>query len=113
LTEAYLRRIQALDNQLDAFITLTADLALRRARKAETAIMNGNYRGPLHGIPFGLKDVYDTAGIRTTVHSKICIDNVPRANATAVQRLHDAGTVLLGAATFSDSTHGPGAIVRA
>ena len=108
LTEAYLTRIQALGSQLDAFITLTADLALRRAREAETAIMNGNQKGLLHGIPFGLKDVYDTAGIRTTAHSKICIDNFPAANATAAQRLHDAGAVLLGKlATHEFASGGP------
>lgn len=108
LTEAYLTRIQALDSQLDAFITLTADLARRRSREAETAIMNGNSLGPLHGIPFGLKDVYETAGIRTTAHSKICMDNVPDADATAVRRLHDAGAVLLGKlATHEFASGGP------
>ena len=96
LTQAYLDRIQQLDNQVNAFITVTAERALQSARNAEQEISRGNYRGPLHGIPFALKDIYDTAGILTSGHSRICIDNVPANNATAVQRLYDAGAVLLG-----------------
>jgi aspartyl-tRNA(Asn)/glutamyl-tRNA(Gln) amidotransferase subunit A len=108
LTQAYLTRIGELDDQLDAFITLTAELAMQRAREAEAAIMRGNHRGPLHGIPFALKDIYETAGIRTTAHSKICIDHIPAANATAAQRLHDAGAVLLGKnATHEFASGGP------
>ncbi len=96
LTEHFLARIAALDNQLDAFITLTADLARQQARQAEQEIARGNYRGPLHGIPFALKDVYETAGIRTTACSKTLANHVPAANATVVQRLMDGGALLLG-----------------
>ena len=96
LTESFLARIAALDNQLDAFITLTADLARQQARQAEQEIARGHYRGPLHGIPFALKDIYETAGIRTTACSKTLVNHVPVENATTVQRLLDAGAVLLG-----------------
>lgn len=96
LTESFLARIAALDNQLDAFITLTADLARQQARQAEQDIARGHYRGPLHGIPFALKDIYETAGIRTTACSKTLVNHVPVENATTVQRLLDAGAVLLG-----------------
>src|SRR5688572_183846 len=78
LARAKLARIEALDPQLNAFITVTAELALRQAREAEAEIAAGRYRGPLHGIPFALKDLYDTAGILTCGHSKVCIDNIPR-----------------------------------
>ena len=108
LTKAYLDRIGQLDDQLDAFITLTGERALQEARRAEDAISGGDYRGPLHGIPFALKDIYETAGILTTGHSKICIDNVPARNATTVRRLYDAGAVLLGKlATHEFASGGP------
>src|SRR5438445_11575362 len=71
LVHAYLERIAALDPQLNAFITVTADLALQQARVAEQEIAKGRYRGPLHGIPFGLKDIYNTRGILTSGHSKV------------------------------------------
>lgn len=106
VTEAFLRRIESLDNQLDAFITVTAELARRQARAAETEIVGGNYRGPLHGIPFGLKDIYDTQGILTSAHSKICIDNVPREDATATRKLYEAGAVLLGKLATHEFAHG-------
>lgn len=96
LTEALLRRIGSLDSQVNAFITVTADLAMRQARRAEAEIVAGRYRGPMHGIPFGLKDLYNTAGILTSAHSKICIDNIPDEDSTAVTRLYEAGAVLLG-----------------
>jgi len=96
LTRTLLQRIDTFDGQVNAFITLTPELALEHARKAESEIGAGRWRGPLHGIPFGLKDIYDTAGIRTTAHSKIYIDNVPQADAALVSRLNAAGGVLLG-----------------
>ncbi len=107
-TQALLTRIDALDSQVNAFITRTHELALTQARAAEAEIMRGKRRGTLHGIPFGLKDIYDTAGIVTTGHSKLGIDNVPAANATAAQRLLDAGAVLLGKlATHEYASGGP------
>ena len=77
LTDALLARIEALDPQLNAFLLPTPEKAREQARAAEREIMAGNYRGPLHGIPFGLKDIYATAGIRTISHSKTCENLVP------------------------------------
>lgn len=108
LTQAYLARIEALGDQLDAFVTLTSEHALTRAKRAEAQIMRGDLRGPLHGIPFGLKDVYETAGIRTTAHSKILIDHVPVEGATAARKLDEAGAILLGKlATHEFASGGP------
>jgi aspartyl-tRNA(Asn)/glutamyl-tRNA(Gln) amidotransferase subunit A len=106
VTEAFLRRIEAFDSQLDAFITVTADLARRQAKAAEAEIVSGRYRGALHGIPFGLKDIYDTQGILTSAHSKICIDNVPREDATTTRKLYEAGAVLLGKLATHEFAHG-------
>ena len=77
LTTALIRRAEALDSQLNAYLLPTFDRAIEQARAAEREIMAGRYRGPMHGIPFGLKDIYATAGIRTTGHSGVCIDTVP------------------------------------
>jgi aspartyl-tRNA(Asn)/glutamyl-tRNA(Gln) amidotransferase subunit A len=96
LTEAALARIAALDPKLNAFITLTADRARRAAAAAEAEIKAGKRRGPLHGIPYALKDIYDVAGVRTTAHSKLLIDNVAREDAATTARLEAAGMVLLG-----------------
>ena len=71
VTEAYLRRIDALNDRVHAYITVTADRARADAKAAEAEIGKGRYRGPLHGVPVGLKDLYDTAGIRTTGHSRL------------------------------------------
>src|SRR5262245_5181114 len=96
LTKSLLDRIEALNPQLDAFITLTAERALEQAKAAEAEIAAGRYRGPLHGIPFGLKDIYDTKGILTSGHSRTAIDRVPETDATTVARLYDAGAILMG-----------------
>ena len=96
LTRVMLDRIAAIDPGLNSYLLVTEDVALRQARHAEQEIMAGHWRGPLHGIPYGLKDIVDTAGIRTTAHSKILADNVPTQNAFVAQRLEDAGGVLLG-----------------
>ncbi len=77
LTQAYLRRIEAIDPQLNAYLLVTADRALAQARVAEAEIAAGRYRGPMHGIPVALKDIYCTAGIRTTCHSRTRADYVP------------------------------------
>ena len=96
LTEAALARITALDPKLNAFITVTADRARRAAAAAEAEIKAGKRRGPLHGIPYALKDIYDVAGVRTTAHSKLLLDNVPSEDATSTAKLEAAGMVLLG-----------------
>lgn len=108
LTQACLAQIERYDGQINAFITKTADLALKHARQAEHEIQTGNYRGPLHGVPFGLKDIYETAGIRTTGHSKICKDFVPEKNATTVEKLLARGAILMGKlATHEFASGGP------
>src|SRR5438094_1845220 len=93
LTNAYLDRIAAIDPQLNAYITVTADVAQRQAHEAETEIARGAYRGPLHGIPFGLKDMFDTRGILTTAHSKVLAHNIPDHDANVVTKLYAAGAV--------------------
>ncbi len=96
LTKAYLERIKNLDHQLHAYITVCGDEALAAARTAESEILRGEYRGPLHGIPIGIKDQFFTKGIRTTVGSKIYADWVPKEDATVVTRLKEAGAIFLG-----------------
>ncbi|HMD62803.1 MAG TPA: amidase [Stellaceae bacterium] len=106
LTDALLARIDALDPQLNAFLLPTPEKAREQAKVAEREIMAGRYRGPLHGIPFGLKDIYATAGIRTTSHSKICENLVPTEDATTVAKLYQAGGVLLGKLATHEFAHG-------
>jgi aspartyl-tRNA(Asn)/glutamyl-tRNA(Gln) amidotransferase subunit A len=96
LTKSCLARIDAVDGKLNSFITLTAERALADARAAEARIMAGTARGVLDGIPIAHKDIYGTAGIRTTAHSKQLIDYIPDADAFTVTKLADAGTVMLG-----------------
>ena len=106
LTQALLARIDALDSVVNAFITLTGDLALTQAREAEREIMAGRYRGPLHGIPIGLKDIYETAGIRTTGHSRAFEHHMPGEDAAAWTRLREAGCVLMGKLATHELAHG-------
>ena len=96
LTRACLERIQDTDERLHSFILLLADEALEQARTAEAEILRGSYRGPMHGIPFALKDLYDTAGVRTTSGSQVDINRVPTEDATTTARLKGAGGILLG-----------------
>ena len=96
LTQAILDRIDRLDGNVGAFITVTRDLALGAAREAEQEIARGRYRGPLHGIPFGVKDTHYTKGIRTTANTPVLLDFVPDFDATVVARLKAAGGVLVG-----------------
>src|SRR5215469_7650908 len=106
LTQALLDRIAAIDPQLNAYLLVTADQALDQARIAEAEIMAGNYRGPMHGIPFALKDIYCTAGIRTTSHSRTRANYVPDFDATTVTRLREAGAILLGKLATHEFAHG-------
>ena len=96
LTRTCLQRIERLNPALNAFITVTADQAMAQAREAEVEVRSGRWRGPLHGIPVGLKDNIDTSGIRTTLASAVFADRVPSADAEVVRRLKAAGAVLLG-----------------
>jgi aspartyl-tRNA(Asn)/glutamyl-tRNA(Gln) amidotransferase subunit A len=105
-TQALLARADALDLQLNAYITRTDGAAMEAARAAESEIVRGNWRGPLHGIPFAVKDIYDTAGVLTSGHSRICIDRVPVKDATAVVKLRAAGAVLMGKLATHEFAHG-------
>src|SRR6267143_1211810 len=96
LVRACLDRITRHDRELGAFITLTADSALDEAKRADADLANGVDRGPLHGIPVALKDLYDTAGLRTTGGSRIFADRVPERDSAVVEKLRAAGAVLLG-----------------
>ncbi len=96
LVAAHLERIEQTDERLNSFITLLAEEATEAAAVSETEIQNGGYRGPLHGIPIGLKDLYYTKGVRTTVGSKIMRDFVPDYDAAVTERFRDAGAILLG-----------------
>jgi Asp-tRNA(Asn)/Glu-tRNA(Gln) amidotransferase A subunit family amidase len=107
LTNIYLKRIEQFDPKLRCVITLTRDLALSQARQADSEIAAGKYRGPLHGIPWGAKDLVDTAGIPTTYGAEPYRNRVPSADAAVVKRLHTAGAVLvaklsLGALALND-----------
>ena len=96
LTTAFLDRIDRFDGQVGAFITVTREEALRAARAAEQEIARGRYRGPMHGIPFGVKDTHYTKGIKTTANTPVLADFVPDFDATVVARLKGAGGVLIG-----------------
>ncbi len=107
LTNIYLKRLQQFDPKLHCVITLTPDLALKQARQADQEVAAGKYRGPLHGIPWGGKDLLDTAGIPTTYGAEPFRNRVPQEDAIVVTRLHDAGAVLvaklsLGALALND-----------
>ena len=106
LVEALLARIDAINPQLDAFITLTGEQALAAARNAEAEIAAGRYLGPLHGIPFGLKDIYNSAGVLTSGHSRTAKDHIPDEDATTTARLRGAGGVLMGKLSTHEFAHG-------
>src|SRR5271163_1515715 len=95
LTHIYLERIERFNPQLRCVITLTRDLALTQAKQADAEIAAGKYRGPLHGIPWGGKDLLDTAGIATTYGAEPFRNRIPTKNSAVVQRLHESGAVLL------------------
>jgi len=116
LVRATLARIDRLDRQLNAFITVLADEALEQAKAAEAELDAGYWPGPLHGIPVGIKDMFDTAGIRTTAAFEHFKNRVPARDAVAVRRLKDAGAVIIGktnmhklamGTTSADSCFGP------
>ena len=108
LTQDALARVAAKDDTLHAFVLMTGDLALSQAQRADAELKAGSDRGPFHGIPYALKDIYDTAGIRTTCHSKLRLDNVPEHNSVVAGRFDAAGAVLLGKlATHEFALGGP------
>jgi aspartyl-tRNA(Asn)/glutamyl-tRNA(Gln) amidotransferase subunit A len=106
LTRACLARIEALNPSLNAFITVTAESALAEAQRAESEVQHGGWRGPLHGIPIALKDLIDTAGVKTTAASALFKDRIPQEDATVVRRLKDAGAVLLGKLNMHEFAYG-------
>src|ERR1700720_2444708 len=111
LTTDCLARIERLNPKLNAFISVTADSAMAQARQAEAEIRRGNWRGPLHGIPLALKDLIDTAGIRTTAASALFKDRIPTVDAEVVRRLKEAGVVLLGKQNLHEFAYGGSSVV--
>ena len=111
LTRACLARIDALNPALNAYITVTAESALAQARDAEAEVQRGKWRGPLHGIPIGLKDLFDTAGVRTTAGSALFKDRVPAQDAEVVRRLKTAGAVLVGKQNMHEFAYGATSVV--
>lgn len=95
-TQALIARIERHDGRLNAFLRFMPEIALSDARRAEAEISAGNWRGPLHGVPYGLKDIIDYAGLPTTAHSAILKDNIATADACVTQRLRAAGAVFMG-----------------
>jgi len=106
VVRAHLERIERRAS-LRAYITVCAEAALEAARAAEAELSSGRRRGPLHGVPIALKDLFDTAGVRTTGGSKILADRVPGADATVVSRLREAGAVVLGKLNMHEFAYGP------
>lgn len=106
LTRLYLDRLKHFDEQLNCVVTLTEDRALRHAARADQEIAAGQWRGPLHGIPWGAKDLLDTAGIRTTWGAEPHVDRVPDRDAAVVRRLDEAGAVLVAKLTLGALAYG-------
>ncbi|MCG2623114.1 amidase [Arthrobacter sp. I2-34] len=104
--QALIARAEAVDSQVQAYITRTFELALDGAREATAEIAAGRYRGALHGIPFALKDCFNTAGITTTGHSRVLEDNVPTRDAAVAARLQQAGALLMGKLALHEFAHG-------
>lgn len=106
LTQAYLDRIEQVNPTVNAYLTVTLDRAIADARRATDEMAAGHYHGPLHGIPIALKDLYATAGIRTTAGSKILADWMPAADSAVARRLREAGSVLLGKLNTHEFAYG-------
>jgi aspartyl-tRNA(Asn)/glutamyl-tRNA(Gln) amidotransferase subunit A len=113
LTSACLRRIEQLDPELHAFITVSRDTALEQARTAETEIRSGRWRGPLHGIPVALKDLIDVTGVPTTAASRVFQNRVPAEDAEVVRRLRLAGAVLIGKTNLHEFAYGGSSVISA
>ncbi len=111
LTQACLARIEKLNPTLNAFIAVTDTAALEDARKAEAEIARGEWKGPLHGIPLAVKDLVETAGVKTTAASAVLKDNVPNADAEVIRRLKLAGAILLGKLNLHEFAYGGSGII--
>ena len=97
---AALNRLELLESKLNAFITVTREQAIAEAKKADDEIARGGYRGPLHGVPVTIKDLFATAGVRTTAGSKILADWIPKTDSAVVQRLRAAGAIIIALVGF-------------
>ena len=111
LTQACLARIEKFDPQLKAFITVTAESAMQEARQAEAEIGRGEWKGPLHGIPLAVKDLAETAGVRTTAASAVLQHHIPSEDAEVVRRLRLAGAVLLGKLNLHEFAYGGSGVI--
>ncbi len=111
LTRACLARIDQLNPALNAFITITAESALAQARDAEADVQRGKWRGPLHGIPIALKDLFDTSGVRTTAGSALFKDRIPTQDAEVVRRLKMAGAIFLGKHNMHEFAYGATSVI--
>jgi aspartyl-tRNA(Asn)/glutamyl-tRNA(Gln) amidotransferase subunit A len=111
LTKACLARIDRANPALNAFITITTESALSQAREAEDEVQHGKWRGPLHGIPIALKDLFDTAGVRTTAASGVFKDRIPKEDAEVVRRLKGAGAVLVGKTNMHEFAYGGTSVI--
>ena len=111
ITEDGLRRIEKLNPALNAFITIMSESARAEARRAEAEIFRGEWRGPLHGVPVALKDLIDTAGVRTTAASALYKDRVPNHDAEVVRRLRQAGAVIIGKNNLHEFAYGGSSLV--
>ena len=111
ITRECLRRIEELNPRLNAFITVTGESALAEARAAEEEILRGGWRGPLHGIPIALKDLIDTAGVRTTSASRLHENRVPLEDAPVVQKLRQAGAVIVGKNNLHEFAYGGSSLI--
>lgn len=110
LTELMLQRIKALNGRLNAYVTVTADEACEQAQLMDEELAGGRDRGPLHGIPVAVKDLFDTAGVRTTCGSRLFEDRVPERDAWAVKCLREAGAVILGKTGLHELAYGNSSI---
>jgi aspartyl-tRNA(Asn)/glutamyl-tRNA(Gln) amidotransferase subunit A len=111
LTRACLARIEKVDSRLKAYITITAESAMEEARRAEAEISRGEWKGPLHGIPLAVKDLAETAGVRTTAASAVLQHHIPSEDAEVVRRLRQAGAVLLGKLNLHEFAYGGSGVI--
>jgi aspartyl-tRNA(Asn)/glutamyl-tRNA(Gln) amidotransferase subunit A len=111
LTKACLARIEKLDGRLKAYITVTAESAMEEAHRAEKEIARGEWKGPLHGIPLAVKDLAETAGVRTTAASAVLQHHIPSEDAEVVRRLRQAGAVLLGKLNLHEFAYGGSGVI--
>lgn len=111
LARECLETIERLNPSLNPFITVTAESAMQEAKVAEQEIAAGNWRGPLHGIPIGLKDLIDTAGVRTTAASAVFKDRIPSEDAEVVKRLKSAGAVFVGKQNLHEFAYGGSSLI--